>query len=286
MFRRTECAIRRNGVDSLINVKNVSKSYGKTIILRDVSFSIGKGESVVFTGHNGTGKSTLLKMAANLIKPTSGKIAYEKKLKFTYIPENFPKMSLTARQYLYCMGKIDGLGEKELLKRSDHLFEEFFITSMVDIPMKHLSKGTLQKVGVIQALLATSDVILLDEPLSGQDAQSQAVFIEKMNQLRQQGVALMMSCHEKYLIGRISDTVYQIHNRQLQQIQKSSFRQMYRLIFESGKDAVMPKELSEVIKKTGERYQLTVPEQSTNKVILDMLQHGWTLKEMEYENTL
>ena len=79
---------------------------------------------------------------------------------------------------------------------------------MIHIKMKYLSKGTLQKVGVMQALLSKPDVLLLDEPLSGQDIDSQKVFIKKMNELRHDNVTIIMSCHEPDLIERISDTVY------------------------------------------------------------------------------
>ena len=88
------------------------------------------------------------------------------------------------------------------------LCKDFFLEDMLNTSMKNLSKGTLQKIGVIQALLKPPQILLLDEPLSGQDADSQQVFIRKINQLRKENVTILMSCHEPYLIKSISDTLY------------------------------------------------------------------------------
>ncbi len=76
--------------------------------------------------------------------------------------------------------------------------------------MKYLSKGTLQKVGVIQALLKIPDILILDEPLSGQDVQSQEMFVKLMKELNQGGMTLVMACHEKYLVEQLAQEVYQI----------------------------------------------------------------------------
>lgn len=167
----------------IIKLEKITKEYNHKLILDQVDLSIYEGQSMVFTGHNGSGKSTLLKIISGLVKPSDGKVIYRDKLLFHYVPERFPKMNLTPWQYLKRMGQMDGIPPKILAKRCEKLFSDFFLPDMVNIPMKDLSKGTLQKIGVIQALLRTPQVLLLDEPLSGQDMDSQMVFIEKMNEL-------------------------------------------------------------------------------------------------------
>ncbi len=97
---------------------------------------------------------------------------------FHYIPEHFPKTDLTVFQYLAAMGGIDGLDREEAKQRENRRIADIFME-----PMKHLSKGSLQKVGVIQALLKAPDILLSDEPLSGQDRPSPKVFIEKVDPL-------------------------------------------------------------------------------------------------------
>lgn len=173
---------------------------------------MSQGQSAAFTGHNGSGKSTLLRLIGGLTNPTSGRIQYVRPLKINYIPEHFPKMGITSRRYILHMGLLEGMKKKEIQEKSSELFGEFFMESMQDIPMKHLSKGTLQKVDVIQALLSRPDVLLLDEPLSRQAAGSQNVFIAKVRELNSHGVTILMSCHENFLINRISDRVYEIRD--------------------------------------------------------------------------
>lgn len=95
------------------------------------------------------------------------------------------------------------------------LIEDFFLEDMVNIRMSNLSKGSLQKVGVIQALMAPHDVILLDEPLSGQDADSQNVFVTKIRRLKERGITVIMSCHEKKLIEELSDKQFSIEKGKL-----------------------------------------------------------------------
>ncbi|MDO4273563.1 MAG: ABC transporter ATP-binding protein [Eubacteriales bacterium] len=192
----------------LIKLENISKKYDGRLILDHATLSVYENQSVAFTGHNGSGKSTILKILAGLVNPTEGKVIYNGRLLFHYVPERFPKTNLTAGRYLKIMGEIDGLSPSEIQDRCGKLCKDFFLEDMLNTSMKNLSKGTLQKIGVIQALLKPPQILLLDEPLSGQDADSQQVFIRKINQLRKENVTILMSCHEPYLIKSISDTLY------------------------------------------------------------------------------
>ena len=201
--------------EDLITFNNVSKIYENKIILEDINISIKKGESVAIIGHNGEGKSTFLRMVSGLTKINSGEINYSHKLKFAYVPDNFCKLNITPRKYINHIGIIEGIPKTELEEKSEKLFRSFFLDKMIDISMKNLSKGSLQKVGVIQALLTNPDVLLLDEPLSGQDVKSQGVFISLVKKMKQDGVAIIMACHDELLVNKLSDTVYEINNRNL-----------------------------------------------------------------------
>lgn len=145
------------------------------------------GRSAAFVGHNGCGKSTLLRIIAGLTVPSDGRAVQAPGLLFHYIPEKFPPIPVTARQYLQNMGILDGMRRDEAGRRIESLGEDFFLSELLDVPMKSLSKGTLQKIGVIQALVTRPDVLLLDEPVSGQDKEPQKVLIEKTNELRGRG---------------------------------------------------------------------------------------------------
>ncbi|AZV58560.1 ATP-binding cassette domain-containing protein [Clostridium sp. AWRP] len=102
---------------------------------------------------------------------------YGDKFKIRYVPDRFPKLNFTPCKYIYYMGKIEGLSQTYIDKYSNELFQTFNIDSMKNIRIKCLSKGTIQKVAVIQALISKPNILLLDEPLSGQDDKSQKRFI-------------------------------------------------------------------------------------------------------------
>lgn len=194
----------------IIKLDHISKKFGSNEVIKDLSLDIRRGDAIALTGHNGVGKSTLLKIMSKLINVTSGNVVFDHNLKISYIPEHFPKLSFTANDFLIHMELINGMSLEETESRTKELMEQYFMYSMKDTQLRYLSKGTLQKVAVIQALLTKPDVLLLDEPLSGQDIDSQNVFISEINKMRTQGLTIIMSCHEKFLINRLVDTVYQL----------------------------------------------------------------------------
>ncbi len=258
-----------------ITLQNVTKQYNKTVILNHLNQSFHVGESIAFMGHNGCGKSTLLKMIGGLVTPTSGQIHYHKPLLFHYVPEKFMPVALTARIYLKRMAEMDGIKKDEIGEKIEALSEDFFLLELLDIPMKYLSKGTLQKVGVIQALMKTPEVLLLDEPLSGQDKESQKVFIQKINQLKNQGVTVFMSCHEQSLVNAIADKTYQIEKGSLIAYQPENERE-YLLILENTQN----KPMIEGMERYGTGYKLLVKEHEAQGVIVELLQCGWELRGM------
>lgn len=195
----------------MIELKEVAKYYDGRAIFDDVSLNLEEGTVTTFVGHNGCGKTTLLRVISGLVKKDGGEIKYPKKYKFSYIPDKMPAFNMSAYNYLKHMLDIEGLGNNSAaLDQMKILAEEFFVSNMLDKKMNQLSKGTLQKIGVIQALLTKTDVLLLDEPLSGQDADSQEVFIKKIKEVKQQGSIILLAAHEPDLIHSLSDNVYGI----------------------------------------------------------------------------
>lgn len=266
----------------MITLNNIVKQYNKKTVLNDISLTIERGQSVAFTGHNGCGKSTLLKIISGLIRPTSGKVIYEQPFLFHYVPEHFPKMSLTTEQYLVSQGKMDGLNAADTNERIQMLAKDFFVDQMLDTPMKHLSKGSLQKVGVIQALLKDSEVLLLDEPLSGQDVMSQQVFIQKINELRKKKVIILMSCHEPYLVDAIADCLYRFDEGKLKEVTNAaqSEKKWYTLFFEKQQAVNIPEKWKGHLQFVENGCNLRVAEKDCNAAILEMLEAGWNLRGM------
>ena len=200
----------------MITLSQVTKRFGQKTVFSEINLNINSGDSLAFIGRNGTGKSTLLKIIAGLLPFEKGEIIHRGKLKFGYIPERFPALNIKAKEYLLRIGMISGLSKNVAKQQSEELAEAFFIQDMLDTPIRLLSKGTIQKVAATQAFLAVPDVLLLDEPISGQDTASQKVFIEMVNKLNQKhGVTVLCSCHEDYIIKMKAHSVYEIEDCKL-----------------------------------------------------------------------
>ena len=304
-------------MEKQIEITNLKKSFGKNIILQDINLTISKGQSIALVGHNGCGKSTLLKILCGLTTYQKGKLEYTQKLKFNYVPENFPKMAITAREYINSIGLIEGLSKEYVDKRSDELFHAFFMEEMVDNSIKNLSKGTMQKVSVIQAVLSKPDILLLDEPLSGQDVGSQKVFIDLINHMNENGTTIVMSCHEDFLINAVAKIVYEIKNKNIYKSDKKEIkdRSYDVMIFRKKQEIVEAKQttrLDEIkvdetrlddiqiehiqtetfdikelvmkLEKVGTDTKLYVKNENSDMVLRKMLSKGYELRRMYDEN--
>lgn len=260
----------------IITLENLSKKYDGKTVLNNISQTFCQGQSVAFVGHNGCGKSTLLKIISKIVAPTSGKVIYGKSLLFHYIPEKFPPSPLTAREFLMRMGTISGMHKGRVKQDVEALANDFFMEELLDTQMNSLSKGTLQKVGVIQAIIKRPDILLLDEPLSGQDTESQKVFIEKINQMQNDNVTVFMSCHEKKLIDAIATDVYEIENGMLK-IYESKVVRTYTVILDN------VNELSSIegMVKYGRYFKWKVEEEMCDKMLPELLAQGWRVRGME-----
>lgn len=275
---------------TIIEMHNVTKKVNNNrVILEDINLSIEKGDAVALIGHNGTGKSTMLRLISGLTPITSGKILTVPNLDFAFIPENFPKINMTVDDYIHCMGKVIGIPNNELKMKSRELYSMFYIEDMIDIPIKHLSKGSIQKVAVIQALLSKPDVLLMDEPLAGQDIKSQKNFMKLVKDMNGEGVTLIMSCHELFLVNQLAKTAYEIKNRTLSPIQMkrkvASDQSLDILLFDkgSGLSNVSPEVLKWVYNsvENDDIIQLVINKEKSNEVLKSMLKDGFVLRAMK-----
>lgn len=260
----------------IIRLQNITKKYNDKIVLHNINHVFHKGSSVAFLGSNGCGKSTLLKLLAGLIPPTSGKLSYTTPLLFHYVPEKFPPTPLTAKEYLLRMGAVSGIEHFKVKQRVESLAKDFFLEELLDTPMPVLSKGTLQKVGVIQAFLQKPDVLLLDEPLSGQDTKSQRVFLEKVNDLQNKNVTIFMACHEPKLVEAIAETSYTLIDGALT-IYEPKETTVYSILLENACHLAPIDNMS----KSGRYYKLQLDKEHCDMLLPQLLARGWKLRAME-----
>lgn len=164
----------------MIQVDHLSRRYGELIAVDDVSFGIGRGEVVGLLGHNGAGKTTIMKMLTGYLEPTAGRIVIDGlevgrdtaaiQRRIGYLPENCPLWpEMTVIDYLDYQAALHGVPER---RRDAAVARAIGRTALAEKAMatiQTLSRGYRQRVGVAQALLHQPDIVILDEPTNGLD---------------------------------------------------------------------------------------------------------------------
>jgi ABC-2 type transport system ATP-binding protein len=190
----------------MITADGLTKTFpGKTAV-RDLSFTIGKGEIVGFLGPNGAGKTTTVKMLTGMIFPTSGtatvagfdvvKEPIEVKKRLGFVPESGALFeTLTGGEYLRFIADLHHLDREVAERRGDEFLDLFGIRDRKDQRLQEYSKGMKQKVLIAAALLHQPEVLFLDEPLNGLDANAALVFKEIIKRLSVQGKTVLFCSH-------------------------------------------------------------------------------------------
>ncbi|MCP2339694.1 ABC transporter ATP-binding protein [Actinomadura rupiterrae] len=180
-----------------MRLDTVAFRYGRRgpWVLRDVTLALGPGDIIELTGPNGAGKSTLLRLLAGLHRPRRGKIT-ERPASIGYAPERFPAdQPFTVTTYLAHMCALHNL-PRDASQHWTHLLN---LDHLLNTPLPELSKGSAQKVGLIQALLPSPKLLLLDEPFSGLDAATLAQLPELLATLAANGTTIVLSDHQRLL---------------------------------------------------------------------------------------
>jgi ABC-type multidrug transport system ATPase subunit len=196
----------RKGED-LVILKDVKKSFGRNLIFEGVNMEIDTGKPVVLMGSNGCGKSTLLRIIADLLACTSGEVVRKPGVKISYVPDRFPKVPFKVEDYLLHMGSIQGMKPEDVKKYADEQFKLLNIPQHIRRQrVSKCSKGTIQKINIMQALMVKPDLLILDEPFSGLDEASVEGLVQLLKGL--EGTALVLACHQKELAQQISDKIF------------------------------------------------------------------------------
>jgi len=193
----------------MISCKNIGISFSKLPIFSDISLEIESGTITALMGVNGCGKSTLLKILGGVLSPTEGEVICIDGIKISYIPDHLPALPFKVEEYLLHMGRIQGVQTKAIDEYINNMFKS------LNIPMhirkqriSKCSKGTVQKVNIMQALITKPDLLLLDEPFSGLDEKSLEDFINILKQTADSGTAVVLSCHEKEHMRKVAHDLY------------------------------------------------------------------------------
>ncbi len=202
-----------------ITIKKLSKFYGKTQALSEINLSIRTGESVGLVGLNGAGKTTLLKTIVGLIVNFDGEVlindlaATEKEARTStsFLPEDFsPPLYLTGYDFVSYMLRLYGgsLNKTAVDEFADALELQVDVLSQ---PIRTYSKGMRQKLGLLAAILPDTEIIILDEPLSGLDPGARVLVKDAFAMLRKKGKTLFFSSHILTDLEEIADRLVIVH---------------------------------------------------------------------------
>ncbi len=195
-----------------LSIEGLSKCYGDTVAVDDVSLSVD-GEIFGLLGANGAGKSTLIKAVLGLVRPDAGAVAVaginpardpvEAKRKIGYLPEELILYErLTGREFLEFVAGIKGMTDLSQIE-SDLAY--FALTDKADDLIREYSLGMRKKIGIIAAWLGNPQLLLLDEPLNGLDAESMRLVRFRLEQLRAGGSTIVLSSHVMSFVERVCE---------------------------------------------------------------------------------
>lgn len=188
------------------------RKYENREVLRDINFSVDKGEAIGIIGENGCGKSTLLKLMTRIIYPDKGRITIEGRVSsLIELGAGFhPDMS--GRENIYTNAAIFGLGKKEIDSRIDEIIAFSELEEYIDNPVRTYSSGMYMRLAFSVAINVNADVLLIDEILSVGDAHFQEKCHEKLDELKKNGVTIAIVSHDLGSIKSFCDKAIWINN--------------------------------------------------------------------------
>ncbi|WP_328878554.1 ABC transporter ATP-binding protein [Streptomyces sp. NBC_00299] len=196
-----------------LRLDNVGRRYGLRgpWVLRGVHLTVPPGNLIRVEGPNGTGKSTLLRLLAGIDAPTEGRITGRPRT--AYVPERFPTaLPFTAVGYLTHLGKVHGLSRAAATRAALEWLDRFGAASYARTPMAQLSKGSSQKVAVVQALLAEPELLVLDEAWTGLDAAAREELERAVVERTAGGTAVVFVDHDPGRLAGAPDATYTVRD--------------------------------------------------------------------------
>ncbi len=207
-----------------IKTVNLSKKYGKTLVVDDLNLSISAGEIVGFLGLNGAGKTTTMRMLLGLIKPTSGECYIqgnkidqynlEVRNEIGYIietPYSYP--DLTVQENLEIVSTLRGIRNKDAI---DWVTEKLKLDQYKDKQVKHLSLGNVARLGIAKAIIHKPKILILDEPTNGLDPFGVIEVRELLKELANNlGTTVLISSHKLEEISKVATRIVIIHGGRL-----------------------------------------------------------------------
>lgn len=205
-------------MEPIISIRNLSKQYGSKTVLNNINLEIFPGQIIGYIGPNGAGKSTTVKILTGIIQDYSGEVlvagknlreqVLAVKQMTGYIPELADMYDLlTPDEYLGFIGKLYHLPDAVIEERAGKMLDSFGLLANRNQRMDSFSKGMRQKVLLTAGLLHNPSIVILDEPLSGLDANAVIMVKELLQVLKQEGKTIFYCSHMMDVVEKVSDRI-------------------------------------------------------------------------------
>ena len=207
-------------MNEILKIEHLSKAFGAHVVLRDIDFTVNKGDVISIIGASGSGKSTLLRCINLLETPTSGSIAFQGNDIETMKPHEYrAKVGMVFQSFnLFdnmtvlenCMvGQVKVLkkNKKDAKVAAMHYLEKVGMAPYINARPRQLSGGQKQRVAIARALAMEPEVLLFDEPTSALDPEMVGEVLNVMQQLAREGMTMLVVTHEMAFARDVSDRV-------------------------------------------------------------------------------
>lgn len=220
LVREEETATDANGKGLLRKLKNLRKSHKEFWAVRDVSFNVGRGEALGIIGHNGAGKSTMLKLISGITSPTAGEIKINGRLAALIEVGSGFHPELTGRENIYLSGTILGMSRREITRKLESIIDFAGVRQFIDTPVKRYSSGMYVRLGFAIAAHLDPDVLLLDEVLAVGDSAFQEKCFERIRSLRDAQKTIVFISHDLHAVEQLCNRVILMERGQIKAMGK------------------------------------------------------------------
>jgi len=204
-------------MNSLV-ISNVSKSFGATRAVDDLSFEVRPGEIFAMLGPNGAGKTTTIRMALDILRPDNGRIEIlggpinqQAKDRIGYLPEERGLYSdIIVTDCLAYLGALKGMNKREAKARAIELLVRVGLEDAMNKKVSALSRGMQQKAQFVATVMHDPDLVIIDEPFSGLDPINTLLIKELMYEIKEQGKTVIMSTHMMHQVEEMADRMLMI----------------------------------------------------------------------------
>ncbi|MGD8149966.1 ABC transporter ATP-binding protein [Ornithinimicrobium sp. Y1694] len=203
----------------MLSVQGLTRRYGDTLAVDDVTFEVPQGAMVGFVGGNGAGKTTTMRMILGVLQPTEGEVLWAGspaprgvRSRFGYMPEErglYPKQPVLGQ--LVYLGQLHGMNAKDAKTRASELLERFGLGERMGDKVETLSLGNQQRAQIIAAVLGDPLALVLDEPFSGLDPAAVDQMSELLREHTARGIPVLFSSHQLDLVDRLCDSIVVLH---------------------------------------------------------------------------